>query len=116
MRVTRAREAAHFTPAEGATRPPNEKSAGEQRKNRGAETENAQLFDRRGAAGAKAAEHGESPRADAKKKRASGGGIAKDFVTLSRKRDTPPSGADFRLHSSDRLPQCDETLPPRLSP
>ena len=31
-----------------------------------------------------------------KKKRASGGGIAEDFVTLPRKRDTPPSGADFR--------------------
>ena len=51
-----------------------------------------------------------------KKKRAGGGGIAEDFVTLLRKRDTPPSGADFRLHCSDRPPQCDETLPPRLSP
>lgn len=50
------------------------------------------------------------------KKRASGGRIAEDFVTLPRKRDTPPSGADFRLHRSDRPPQCDETLPPRLSP
>ena len=115
MRDTRTRGTAHFTPAEGATRPPNEKSAGERRKNRGAETENAQLFDRRGAAGAKAAEHGESPRADAKK-RASGGGIAKDFVTLPRKRDTPPSGADFRPHRLDRPPQCDEKTPPRLSP
>ena len=45
------------------------------------------------------------------KKRASGGGIAEDFVTLPRKRDTPPSGADFRLHRSDRPPQCDETSP-----
>lgn len=45
------------------------------------------------------------------KKRASGSGIAEDFVTLPRKRDTPPSGADFRPHRSDRLPQCDETLP-----
>lgn len=50
------------------------------------------------------------------KKRASGGGIAEDFVTLLRKRDTPPSGADFRLHCSDRPPQCDETLPPPPSP
>lgn len=50
------------------------------------------------------------------KKRASGGGIAEDFVTLPRKRDTSPSGADFRPHRSDRPPQCDETLPPRLSP
>ena len=51
-----------------------------------------------------------------KKKRAGGGGIAEDFVTLLRKRDMPPSGADFRPHRSDRPPQCDETLPPRLSP
>lgn len=50
------------------------------------------------------------------KKRASGGGIAEDFVTLLRKRDTPPSGAAFWFHRSDRPPQCDETLPPRLSP
>lgn len=45
------------------------------------------------------------------KKWAAGGEIAKDFVTLPRKRDTPPSGAAFRLHRSDRQPQCDETLP-----
>ena len=50
------------------------------------------------------------------KKRAGGSGIAEDFVTLPHKRDTPPSGADFWPHRSDRPPQCDETLPPRLSP
>ena len=46
------------------------------------------------------------------KKRGSGGGIAEDFVTLPRKRDTPPSGADFRPHRSDRPPQCDEKSSP----
>lgn len=55
-------------------------------------------------------------RGSIQKKRVSGGGIAEDFVTLPRKRDTPPSGADFRPHRSDRPPHCDETLPPRLSP
>ena len=51
-----------------------------------------------------------------KKKWAAGGETAKDFVTLPRKRDTPPSGADFWPHRSDRQPQCDEKTPPRLSP
>ena len=103
---------AHFTPAEGATHPPNEKSAGERRKNWGAETENAQLFDLTRRGGNKGCGARRTTVGRCKKKRASGGGIAEDFVTLLRKRDTPPSGADFRPHRSDRPPQCDETLPP----
>lgn len=105
------RGTAHFTPRSRVTRPPNEKSAGERRKNWGTETENAQLFDltRRGGNKGRGARRTTVGRC--KKKRANGGGIAADFVTLPRKRDTLSSGADFRPHRSDRPPQCDETLP-----
>ena len=87
-----------------------------ERKNWGAETENAQLFDLTRRGGNKGRGARQTTVGRCKKKRARCGGIAEDFVTLLRKRDTPPSGADFRPHRSDRPPQCDETLPPRLSP
>lgn len=113
-RYVRARDSA-LHPAEGATRPPNEKSAGERRKNWGAETENTQLFDLTRRDGKKATEHSEPPWADAKKtgeRRRNREG----FRNFAPQTGHAPSGADFRPHRSDRPPHCDETLPPRLSP
>ena len=74
--------------------------------------ENAKLFDLTRRGGNKGRGARQTTVGRCKKKRARCGGIAEDFVTLLRKRDTPPSGADFRPHRSDRPPQCDETLPP----
>ena len=46
-----------------------------------------------------------------KKKWARGGEIVKDFVTLPRKRDTTPSGADFWPHRLDRRPNATRKHP-----
>lgn len=99
-------------PAEKATRPPNEKSAGEQRENRGAETENAQLFDlmRRGGNKGHGARRTTARRC--KKKRVGGGGIAEDFVTLPRKRDTPPERRRPSVPPPRPPTRCDEKSSP----